>query len=166
MAVWTRITEQRSGFLYDLSESLAIIDWRYPNVLVPVADGAMVIVSDYSGQHRLARHESYLFLVTTGRSLNDWLVVRREFRNRWLPDGRRISFKDLREPVRYRALLPFLKAASAIPGNVLTFLVDRRIASFIEGGAAALVEGIPECFPRDIRPATAEKMYRLASFVC
>src|ERR1700722_14685305 len=140
MPVWNRIQDQGSGFLYNLSDSLALLDWRYPGLLEPVTDGLMVIASDYSGQHKDASHEAYSFLVTTHHALDQWLPVLETFRTRWLPDRRRLSFKQLREPVRWRALGPFLNAAGGIRGNVLTVLVDRRIGSFIEGGATALAE--------------------------
>src|ERR1700722_8943203 len=165
MAVWRRFNEPRAGFIYDLSESLAIVDWQYPGTLEAVTDGVMVVASDYSGQHKHASHEAYSFLVTTGRALNDWLPIRREFRNRWLPDGRRISFKDLREPVRWRALIPFLRAIGAIRGNVITVLVDRRIKSFAEGDLATLTEEFPDCFSPELKPGTLEKMFRVSSLV-
>ena len=66
----------------------------------------MIIVSDYSGQHKLASHEADSFLVTTDCALDEWQPVRLEFGNRWLPDGRRISFKQLSEPTRWLELPP------------------------------------------------------------
>ncbi len=165
MSAWRRFNERGAGFIYDLSESLALVDRRYPGTLEAVSDGVMVIVSDYSGQHKLASHEAYSFLVTTGRALNDWLPVRLEFRNRWLPDGRHLSFKELREPVRWRALIPFLEAASAIRGNVITFLVDRRIKSFMDCGTAIFAEAFPDLFSPKIRVGTVEKMFRVSSFL-
>jgi hypothetical protein len=125
----------------------------------------MVIVSDYSGQHKLATHEAYSFLVTTDRALEEWLPIHLEFRDRWLPDERHISFKQLREPIRWRALAPFLDAASAIRGNVVTFLVDRRIGSFMRGGANAIASALPDCFSTGCRPGTMEKILRVSSFV-
>jgi hypothetical protein len=165
MPTWKRIRDEGAGFLYSLSESLAIVDWRHPTLLEPATDGMMIIVSDYSGQHKLASHEAYSFLVTTDRVLDEWQFIRLEFRKRWLPDGRRISFKQLSEPTRWRALVPFLNAANAIRGNMITFLIDRRIGSFMEGGADALREGFPDCFSPETRPSTMEKMLRLSSFV-
>ena len=125
----------------------------------------MVIASDYSGQHKGASHEAYSFLVTTRQALEDWLPVCERFRSQWLPDGRRISFKQLREPVRRRSLPFFLDAAAAIRGNVITFLVDTRIKSFVDGGPSTILEAFPDCFPVGTKPGTMEKMLRLASFL-
>jgi hypothetical protein len=125
----------------------------------------MIIVSDYSGQHKIATHEAYSFLVTTDRALDEWQPTRLKFRNQWLPDGRRMSFKQLSEPRRWRALIPFLNATDAICGNLITFLVDRRIPSFMAGGTDAIREAFPDCFSPETKPGTIEKMLRLSGLV-
>ena len=107
MVTWKRIGDAEAGFIYSLSESLAIVEWRNPGLLQPVDSGLMVIASDYSGHHKGASHEAYSFLVTTDIELSEWLPILQTFRTRWLPDGRRLSFKRLGEPVRWRALVPF-----------------------------------------------------------
>jgi hypothetical protein len=165
MPVWKRIKYENTGYLYRLSDALALVEWRYPGVLVPVSDGIMFIASDYSGQHKGASHEAYSFLVTTNGALNKWDPIRCEFRNRWLPDGRRISFKQLREPLRRRALLPFLNAASALRGNVITVLVDLRVGSFVGCAPADLIGIFSDCFSPNTPPRTVEKMFRIASLL-
>lgn len=155
----------QAGYLFSLSDSLRIAEAEFPNMLVPVVDSAMIVASDYSGQHKEATHEAYSFLVTTERALNDWLPSLAEFRARWLPDNRRISFKKLNEPVRWRALPPFLKAVGELYGNLITILIDRRVGSFISGGPDTAIEVFPDCFPDHASRGTIEKMLRLASFV-
>ena len=40
--------------MFSLSDSLGIVEAKYPNLLVPVMDGTMIVASDYSGQHKEA----------------------------------------------------------------------------------------------------------------
>ncbi len=63
------------------------------------------------------------------------------------------------------SVLPFLDAASMIRGNAITFLMDARIESFVEGGATALADSLPDCFPAGTRHGTIEKMLRLSSLL-
>ncbi|HEX8521849.1 MAG TPA: hypothetical protein VF669_06295 [Tepidisphaeraceae bacterium] len=141
------------------------MDWRYPSLLHSVQHGMMIIASDYSGQHQHASHEAHSFVVTTADAVHDWQPIRTAFRKRWLPDGRRISFKKLSKPRLRRALAPFLVSAAALRGNAITFLIDHRIESMMEGGADALMEAFPDCFPPGTPKGTVEKMFRLASLL-
>ncbi|MFZ2158490.1 MAG: hypothetical protein WAV72_20545 [Bradyrhizobium sp.] len=165
MSVWRPLVEKRAGYLFSLSDSIAIVEAENPNLLAPVTSGTMIVASDYSGQHKEASHEAYSFLVTSDGALNDWLPSLEVFRQRWLPDGRRISFKKLNEPVRWRALPYFLDTAGRLSGNLITILVDRRVGSFMSGGPDAAIRAFPNCFPVDATKGTVEKMLRLASFV-
>ncbi|MCK1278654.1 hypothetical protein IVB46_25850 [Bradyrhizobium sp. 61] len=165
MSVWRRIGEQRAGYLFDLSDSIAVVEARHPDLLVAVSSGSMIVASDYSGQHKEATHEAYSFVVTTDGALNAWLPSLKVFRDRWLPDGRRISFKKLNEPVRWRALPSFLDLAGNLEGNLITILVDRRVGSFMLGGPSVAKEAFVDCFPANAGAGTIEKMLRLASFV-
>jgi hypothetical protein len=134
MSVWRPLTEKQVGYLFDLSNSIAVVEAKNPDLLASVANGTMIVASDYSGQHKHASHEAYSFLVTTDGALNDWLPSLEVFRQRWLPDGRRISFKKLNEPVRWRALPHFLDITGKLSGNLITILIDRRVGSFTFGG--------------------------------
>ncbi len=165
MSVWRPLKDTGSGYLLSLSDSLRLAETQCPNMLVPVADSTMIVASDYSGQHKDASHEAYSFVVTTDRALNRWLPSLHEFREQWLPDGRRISFKRLNEPVRRKALPAFLQSVGQLSGNLITVLVDRGVGSFISGGPNAAIEVLPYCFAPNEGEHTVEKMLRLASFV-
>ena len=165
MPVWKRIDEPNCGFLFSLSDTLSIHEWRHPGILHPVNEGMMVMASDYSGQHKNTTHEAYTFLVTTKQSIRSWEPHRQSFRRAFLPDGRRISFKVLNEPVRKRALVPFLGLVQSLRSNIFTFLVDKRIHSFMSGGSTAIAETFQDCFEKSTRPGTVEKMFRIASFI-
>lgn len=166
MPIWMTTKEEGSGYLFNLSEAISIVEARNPNMLVPTDDGVMLLVSDYSGQHKKATHEAYSFLITTDRALNDWKPSLAAFRSRWLPDGRRISFKGLREPVRRRALIPFLETASALRANLITVMVDRRVGSFLGAKGPTIARDIfPDCFSSDMSDVTIEKMLRVAGLI-
>ncbi len=165
MTIWRPLTDTRTGYLFSLSDSLRIVEGKYPGLLVPVMDGTMIVASDYSGQHKKASHEAYSFLIVTDQALKEWLPALGAFRQRWLPDNRRISFKKLNEPVRWRALPAFLETAGKLRGNLLTILIDRRVGSFMPGGPDAAIEAFPDCFPAHANHGTVEKMLRLASFI-
>lgn len=165
MSVWRPVQDARAGFLFSLSDSLSILEQKYPNLLVPVTTGEMIVASDYSGQHKEASHEAYSFVITTDQAMRDWLPALEAFRERWLPDNRRISFKRLNEPVRRRALPAFLETVDKLDGNLITILVDRRVGSFMPGGPEAAIEVFPDCFPKHANLGTVEKMFRLAGFV-
>lgn len=114
MKSWRPLANVRAGYLYSLNDAIHVMEAKYPDTLASVADRAMIIASDYSGQHKGATHEAYSFLVTTDLALKEWLPSLRAFRERWLPDNRRLSYKKLNEPVRWRALPNFLAMASGL----------------------------------------------------
>lgn len=165
MTVWRPITDRNVGFGYILSEAIAIAEAANPNLLWPVDQGLQIVTSDYSGQHRQAKHETYSFLVTTEHELAEWLPSWSAFRGEWLPDGRRLSFKQLREPVRRRAYPHFLSLVGSMRANLITIMVDYRVGD-LSGNPLELAAIWDDCFAPGATAASIEKAYRLALFVC
>lgn len=165
MSVWQAFDVPAAGYANLLSKAIEITEEKNGDLLWPVDKGLQIIVSDYSGQHREATHEVYSFVVTNWGTLQDWLLLRQSFRDRWLPDKRRISFKQLREPMRRRAYPHFLELAGSLPANLVTIMIDNRVGSFIDGGPLALAEVLDDCFIPGASPNSVEKIYRLALFV-
>lgn len=165
MFVWKRIGDEGAGYLHSMSESVALLELENPNTINDFRAGRMILFSDYSGQHKNATHEGYSFLITSDVDLNDWLPELADFRKQYLPDGRRISFKQMREQRRMQSFVPFLKCVAALRANVITFLIDRRINSFFSGSASDLVDLFPDCFDEKMRPGTVEKILRISSFI-
>lgn len=165
MSVWKAIKEEKVGYLFSLSDSLRIVEEQNTDLLHDLSNGTLVIASDYSGQHKQATHEAYTFLVTTDAYLTHWLPELDKFRAAHLPDGRRISFKNANEKVRWRAFPHFLRVAGNLRGNLITVLIDRRVGSFAGISRLDLAAALPDCFPTSAPDGTVEKMLRLASFV-
>lgn len=165
MMVWRPLKDIGSGYFFSLSDSIGIVERSNPTLLNPISEGTLIVASDYSGQHKEATHEAYAFLLTTDRALSAWLPLLDDFRRQWLPDGRRMSFKKLKEPVRWRALPAFLETFEKLPANLLTVMVDRRVGSFMHGGPPEIIKAFPDCFTENSKHVTVEKMFRLAGFV-
>lgn len=163
--VWRPISDAQAGYLFSLSDSLRNLEDKHPDALVATNQHSMIIASDYSGQHKDASHEAYAFVVTSDNAIKEWLPLLEQFRKLCLPDGRRLSFKNLKEPVRWRALPQFLETIGHLSGNIITIMVDRRVGSFMAGGPKAIIEAFPDCFSPNVKHGTVEKMFRLASFV-
>ena len=165
MTVWRPITDTQVGFAYVLSDAIAIAEAANPDLLWPVDQGLQIVASDYSGQHRQATHETYSFLITTYEALADWLPSWNQFRAEKLPDGRRLSFKQLREPVRRRAYPHFLELFGRLRANLITIMVDNRVGC-LSGDPLELAAIWDDCFAPGATAASIEKAYRLALFVC
>ena len=163
--IWRRIENNNCGYIFSLSDSLWVTEKNNPGILNDMRDGRMIVGGDYSGQHKEATHEAYSFVVTNSHSLHAWMPYQNEFKQRWLPDGRRLSFKKLNEAVRWRALPNFLEAAARLKGNLITVMIANDVGSFMLGSVQEKIEIFPDCFSPQMKAGTVEKMIRLASLL-
>jgi hypothetical protein len=92
---------------------------------IRVQGNRLLIASDYGGEHRDATHLIYCYLVVGGGA-RSWFSTIRSLRTNLLPDGRRMSYKRLADPLRQRALVPFLRAAADLDGHLVAVAVDKR----------------------------------------
>jgi len=110
---------------------------KQPPALPDLTQSSLLFAaSDYSGQHAEAPYQAYSIVLADLAGSQKWETSRRSIRARWLADGRRLSYKGLRDRHQEAALAPFLRAADFIPGLLLTVLVDRGIQNMFH-----LVEG-------------------------
>jgi hypothetical protein len=86
-------------------------------------------MSDYSGQHRKSRYYVTSILVFDLESSAQWEYNRRGIRDKFLRDGRRMSFKRLRDRRRAEALVPLLRAANTITGVCATFAISKKVGT-------------------------------------
>jgi hypothetical protein len=93
----------------------------------PMMPGPVVyIASDYSGDTR-SQYEVISVLYLDQQLSQSWNERRRAIRERFLSDGRRVSFKDLEDGQCRRALDPLLRAADDITGVSLTVAMRKSI---------------------------------------
>jgi hypothetical protein len=67
------------------------------------------------------KHLDFLLLISL------WDEFRQKIRKEFLGDGRRISFKDLRDRQRAKAIVPFLRASNTIPGLLMVFAIRKNL---------------------------------------
>jgi len=91
------------------------------------------ITSDYSGDHKKYRYQVTSVLAMDVERSHQWEFQRRAVRQRFLSDGRRMSFKRLGDRRRQRALIPFLDAADEIIGVCVTVAVRKSIRALFCG---------------------------------
>jgi hypothetical protein len=163
---WKHLDDPRLGLMNGLSEMIRDDEIKFPGLLPDLRRGRAIFVSsDYSGQGGQRLFEALSFLLADYELCGAWETMRLLVRSQYLSDGRRISYKTLRDGKRRRALLPFLNAADNIPGLMLTILIDRRIRSlFSETGKL----GMDQPLLRDYAHwpgGVLEKALRVAHFV-
>jgi hypothetical protein len=89
------------------------------------------VTSDQSGHHRDSRYHVTSILAVDVDNSPAWPELRSEVRNRFIADGRRMSFKSLNDRHRRAALLPFLGAAGLLHGFCATVAIEKGIRWFI-----------------------------------
>lgn len=133
MTVWQRLSDSRFGLANQISDAVAALEWREPNVLVNVRDSRELLVAcDFAGSHAEARYEAFGFLVAAISHSGAWMEERLRVRERLLNDRREISYKGLNDRKRQRALAPFLMAANLLPANLIVVMVSKKIGRLFD----------------------------------
>lgn len=91
------------------------------------------LFSDYGGTHKESLYETSAVLYMDVEKSMSWQAERFRIRQRYLPDGRRMSFKGLNDFKKQEALVPFLEATDAIPGVLLVVAVHKSINNLCMG---------------------------------
>lgn len=99
----------------------------------PFRGSHLLFGSDYSGDHRGSRFRVYCFVIADADASPEWPIRCRGVRCKFLKDGRRMSFKNLNDIHRRRALVPFLEAAEFLDGHVVGVTVAKELLRLSTG---------------------------------
>lgn len=141
------------------------LNWQFASfehperIIYPdLRDGShLVLASDYSGEHAQPEFRVLSFLLTPISSvMSAWEPARLTVRNRHLADGRRMSFKDLRDALRINALPSFLEAASQLNGVLVCVAIEKAYSVRSKDSLPPL--------QHDWTPATLEKLLEICVF--
>jgi hypothetical protein len=145
-----------------ICEAIQNLERASPSSFCSVDQSTQIICSDYSGQHAGAKYEAFSFVVTTEDSLQRWLPELTQFRKNFLPDGRRLSYKKLREPIRQKALPHYLECMGNLEGNLICIMLNKELVELFPKSVQA---DFSDCFAPNTKNSSIEKIFKLASFV-
>jgi hypothetical protein len=95
----------------------------------PFTGSHLALGSDYSGDHKGSGYRTYCYLIMDTDTSSDWPRLRSQVRRHFLPNGRRMSFKNLGDGHRQRALVPFLQSANTINGHLVALVVTKKLSN-------------------------------------
>lgn len=135
--VWTRIDNERFGLLNGLSASFSRFESLNPGVFPDLRHSdELLIASDYGRAYKPSLYHVYSFLLLNRDRYPSWDQDRIELRERTGLRRRTMSYKNLGDKYRRRALLPFLEIVGRFHGLSITVAVDSAIRSlFTKEGA-------------------------------
>jgi len=93
----------------------------------PFLGSHLMFGSDYSGDHAKSPFRIYGFLIADEDGSPEWPVRCHAVREKHLKDHRRMSFKNMNDGRRRRALVPFLEAAEYLQGHVVVVAVTKQL---------------------------------------
>ena len=98
------------------------------SISIPPLNGPVIYVSsDYGGQQKDSLYETISLVYLDIKASSIWETDRRNLRERFLENGRRMSFKSLNDYQRQEALVPFLHAANKISGIAITVAIRKTV---------------------------------------
>jgi len=127
---WRGIPKSRNTFFRILDNDISKFAREHKHGL-PDFSGASTLLlgSDYSGEKSTNKYSVYSFLITTIENWSQWEPKRLSIRQEFFSDKRRMSFKQLGDRQRRRALKPLLEAANSIDGLSFSFAINKKCNS-------------------------------------
>lgn len=161
---WRRLPSDRFGMMNVVDNCIADLDSFVPARLPSFQDSSsLLLASDYGGQHSGAHYETYSYLLVCRDRFVVWREAQQALRARWLPDGRRLSYKSLGDSIKARAVPAFLAAADLLAGILVTFAISTQMKSIFarEGHILRTSTNLSEY--QHWKPKPFERLYRITS---
>ncbi|WP_156440115.1 hypothetical protein [Burkholderia savannae] len=162
---WWHEENEALGIMNAVSRSISRLELAQAGVIPNVRnDPTLLVGSDFGGTHRKSPYETIGILLAGSESIEPWSLRQMMFREKFLPDGRRVSYKGLNDRTKFEALPRFLDIANSINGILLIILIDKRLGSIFSENSHAAHTDIEPSFLRSWSPPTIERMLRITWF--
>jgi len=133
-AKWQSVPALSRNIFSVMNENFLKLDEDYEESLPNFQEAKTLLMgSDYSGDTAQAPYVVYSFLITSLEAWSKWEPKRVQVRQKFLSDHRRMSFKQLGDFQRQRALIPLLDAANSLEGISYTLAINKKSESFFSG---------------------------------
>jgi hypothetical protein len=134
---WRHVQSPVLGLMATVAEQVQLLELRGELRLEPFRSRTCYVTSDYGGQHAASRFQTYSFLFCDLGNAQQWLHRKVRIRERYLPEGRRLGYKEMSDGHCREAFFPFLDAADQLPGVVFTLAIDKQIPTLFGDPADA-----------------------------
>lgn len=128
--MWNSMVNKNLGLMNKLDEMIFRLFQSDSSSMPNLHFGeTLLILSDYSGQHKSSYFEGYSFLITVLEGWRQWEEARLDIRKDSKLGSRTFAFKKLGDNIKMRNLPRFLSAANLLPGYCATIIIDKTIES-------------------------------------
>ena len=135
--VWRAPEGQELGSLGYLSTYLAYMERRQPGGLRDLRQGRRLYIgSDYGQSFTGRKYKTYSFVITADSLAPEWKRRRSMVRDELLRGSGEMGYKNLKDGIKFRALIPFLEAANALPGLSVTVAIAKDVRYLSPGRIA------------------------------
>ena len=125
----------------------------------------LFVTSDYGGEHKAAKYETYSFAYVTDTSWPRFEARRKHFREKHHLSNRSFAFKKLGDRRKLDAIDSFLALFDDLIGISTTVLVHKKVGSlFDQSGLNDAAEAATMWPDTEITTATFEKLLRIVHF--
>lgn len=156
---WKRLEDLRFGLANRISDAMASLEWREPDSLVDVRQSPeLLLACDFAGAHAEARYEAFAFLLGAISQSGPWMAQREAVREQFLRVRGEMSYKELNDGHRQRALAPFLMTANLFPANLVVVIVSKTLKRLFDNPGDGIL--FPELIVA-VRNWNAKSFHRL-----
>ncbi|MCG9966751.1 hypothetical protein L9W92_01595 [Pelotomaculum terephthalicicum JT] len=163
---WRDVTPYPRTIFDILNKSFVQLQEKHPDSFPNLRNSKdLLLGSDYSGESPDAPYYVFSYLITSLENWSEWEYARLIIRQKIFSDSRRMSFKNLGDNQRRKALIPFLEAANSLNGLSFSIAINKKCKSLFSHDSPLDLEN-PDFIPyRKWKPDVLVKAFTIIHFL-
>lgn len=160
--IWSSPNTISHTLFHSVNNSIEEFVREYHSHLPVLHEGkTLLCFSDYSGEEQNAKHYVYSFLLVNETEMKIWNENRVALRGKYLPDGRRISYKNYRDKLTQNFINQYLDLVDELPGFLITVSISKDIDSIFGKNIDEVIADSKFSALSDWTKSTREKALRI-----